>query len=141
MHVNGGCHVGNIQYEAKVDPSAVSICHGPDCQRLTGTAYRANVRVDKHTEAADFKPSDGKPSIYAKTAEGGAKRARAFCPLRGTPFYSTTPDPQPQAYGLRVGALQQRVQWPPRRQDWCRSALPRSGNIGGLPKTAMQLQR
>lgn len=117
MLVNGGCHCSNIQYEAEVDPGAVSICHRTDYQQLTGTAYRVNVRVDKRAEAADFKPSDG------------------------TPFYSTTPDPQPQAYGLRVGTLQQRVQLPPRRQGWCRSASPRSGNIEGLPKTAMQVQR
>ena len=137
MYVNGGCHCGNIQFEAEVDPGAVSICHCTDCQQLTGTAYRVNVRV----KAADFKPSGGKPSIYIKTAESGAKRAHAFCPLCGTPLYSTTPEPQPQAYGLRVGTLRQRVQLARQRQAWCRSALTWSGNIEGLPQTAMQVQR
>lgn len=137
MHVDGGCHCGNIQFEAEIDPDAVSICHCTDCQQLTGTAYRVNVRV----KAADFKQRGGKPSIYIKTAESGAKRAHAFCPQCGTPLYSTTPEPQPQAYGVRVGTLRQRAQLPPQRQGWCRSALPWSGNIEGLPKTAMQLQR
>ena len=32
MHIDGGCHCGNITYEADIDPEAVSICHCADCQ-------------------------------------------------------------------------------------------------------------
>lgn len=137
MHVDGGCHCGNITYEAEVDPEAVSICHCSDCQHLTGTAYRVNVRV----RAQDLMLKGGKPTMYVKTAESGNKRAHAFCPECGTPLYSTSIEPNPQAYGLRVGTLRQRAQLPPKRRGWCRSAMPWSENIEALPQTATQLQR
>lgn len=74
MHIDGGCHCGNITYEAEINPEAVSICHWSDWQTLTGAAYRVNVRVRK----ADFKLRGGKPKLYVKTAESGDERAQAF---------------------------------------------------------------
>ena len=106
MHVDGGCHCGNITYEAEIDPEAVSICHCTDCQTLTGTAYRVNVRVRKQ----DLKMRGGTPRTYVKTAESGNKRAHAFCPDCGTPIYSTSTDADPQVYGLRVGPARRRAQ-------------------------------
>ena len=137
MHIDGGCHCGHIKFEAEIDPNAVSVCHCTDCQQLTGAAYRVNVRA----ASRDFKLSGGPPSIYIKTAESGAKKAHAFCPRCGTPLYSTTPEPEPTVYGLRVGTLRQRAQLPPQRQGWCRSAMPWSMNIEAVPKSAMQLPR
>ena len=43
MKVTGGCHCGQITYEAEVDPATVRVCHCTDCQKLTGTAFRANI--------------------------------------------------------------------------------------------------
>ena len=137
MHIDGGCHCGNITYEAEIDPQAVSVCHCSDCQTMTGTAYRVNVRVRK----ADFKLSGGKPKLYIKTAESGNKRAQAFCPECGTPMYSVAVEDNPQVYGLRIGTARQRAELPPKTQGWCRSAMPWSMNIDALPKTATQLQR
>ncbi|MBM3343775.1 MAG: GFA family protein [Betaproteobacteria bacterium] len=137
MHVDGGCHCGNITYEAQVDPARVSICHCTDCQQLTGTAYRVNVRV----RAQDLVLRGGAPKVYVKTAESGNKRAHAFCPECGTPLYSTSIEPNPQSYGLRVGTIRQRAQLPPQAMGWCCSAMPWTMNIDALPKTATQLQR
>ena len=137
MHIDGGCHCGNITYEADINPEAVSLCHCSDCQTMTGTAYRLNVRVKK----ANFKLSGGKLKLYVKTAESGNKRTQAFCPECGTPIYSTTNDADPQEFGLRVGTVRQRAQLPPKKQGWCRSAMPWSMDIGALPQTATQLQR
>ena len=137
MHIDGGCHCGNITYEAEIDPEAVSICHCTDCQTLTGTAYRVNVRVRKQ----DLKMRGGAPKIYVKTAESGNKRAHAFCPECGTPIYSTSVDADPQVYGLRVGTTRQRAQLPPKKQGWCRSAMPWTMNIDALPKIATQVPR
>lgn len=137
MHIDGGCHCGNITYEAEVDPEAVSICHCTDCQQLTGTAYRVNVRV----RAQDFKLRGGVPRRYIKTAESGNQRAHAFCPECGTPLYSTSIEPDPQFYGLRVGTARQRAQLPPKKQGWHRSAMAWTMNIDALPKIATQLQR
>ena len=43
MKVTGGCHCGQITYEAEVDPATVRVCHCTDCQKLTGTAFRTNI--------------------------------------------------------------------------------------------------
>ncbi len=137
MHIDGGCHCGNITYEADIDPEAVSICHCADCQALTGTAYRVNVRVRKQ----DLQLKGRAPKVYVKTAESGNKRAHAFCPECGTPLYSTSVESDPQVYGLRIGTARQRAQLPPKKQGWCRSAMPWAMNIEALPKTATQLQR
>ena len=137
MDVDGGCHCGHITFAAKIDPEAVSICHCTDCQTLTGTAYRVNVRVRKQ----DLVMRGGKPKIYVKTAESGTQRAHAFCPECGTPIYSTSMDSDPQVYGLRVGVMRQKRELPPKKQGWHRSALPWTMNIDGLPKIATQVQR
>jgi hypothetical protein len=120
MKVTGGCHCGQITYEAEVDPAIVTVCHCTDCQRLTGTALRTNIASLPWT----FALKSGTPKIYIKTAESGNRRAHAFCPECGAPIYSAAPEPNPSTVGLRVGGIDQRAQFePPRRPGWCRSAL------------------
>ena len=128
MKVQGSCHCGAIRYEAEVDPAQVAICHCRDCQSLTGTAYRTTVP----TAVADFVLKSGEPRRYVKVAESGNRRLQAFCGDCGTPIYACAYD-DPQTYGLRTGALAERDELPPRSQKWCRSALPWSANIAGLP--------
>jgi hypothetical protein len=126
MKVTGGCHCGHIKYEAEVDPATVRVCHCTDCQRLTGTAFRANIASLPGT----FRFTSGTPKIYIKTAESGNQRAHAFCPECGTPIYAAAPEPNPSTYGLRVGGIDQRTQLgAPTRQIWCRSALPWSMDL------------
>ena len=107
MKVTGGCHCGHITYEAEVDPATVRVCHCTDCQKLTGTAFRANISSLPGT----FRLKTGTPKIYIKTAESGNKRAHGFCPECGTPIYATSPEPNPSTYGLRVGGIDQRAQF------------------------------
>ena len=131
MKVTGSCHCRNISYEAEVDAATVRICHCADCQRLTGTAFRAGIASLPGT----FRLTSGTPKIYLKTAESGTKRAHAFCPECGAPIYSTAPEPNPSTYGLRIGGIDQRADFgPPMRQIWCRSALPWSMNISGVER-------
>ena len=81
MKVTGGCHCGQITYEAEVDPATVRACHCTDCQKLTGTAFRTNISSLPGT----FRLKTGTPKIYVKTAESGNKRAHGFCAECGTP--------------------------------------------------------
>ena len=133
MKVDGGCHCGRIAYEAEVDPNAVGICHCTDCQTLTGSAYRVSVPAP----AASFRLLRGQPKVYIKTADSGSKRAHAFCADCGSPIYAAAPQDTP-TYSLRVGALRQRAELPPRRRIWCRSALPWSLDLSGLPERERQ---
>jgi hypothetical protein len=131
MKVTGSCHCGRISYEAEVDPATVRVCHCTDCQKLTGTVWRAGIPSLPGT----FNLKSGTPKRYIKTAESGAKRAHAFCPECGTPIYSTTTEPNPLIYGLRVGGIDQRAQFaPPTQQRWCRSALPWSMDLRAVER-------
>jgi hypothetical protein len=126
MRVTGGCHCGQITYEAEVNPDTVRVCHCTDCQKLTGTAFRAAIASLPGT----FVLNSGTPKIYIKTAESGNRRAHAFCPECGTPIFAAAPVPNPSTYGLRVGGIDQRALLaPPARQIWCRSALPWSRDL------------
>jgi hypothetical protein len=65
MKVTGSCHCGAIAYEAEVDPNSVRVCHCTDCQRLTGTVFRAGIPSLPDT----FVLKQGTPKIYIKIAE------------------------------------------------------------------------
>ncbi|MSP83787.1 MAG: GFA family protein [Alphaproteobacteria bacterium] len=134
MKIDGGCHCGAITYAAEVDPADVGICHCTDCQTLAGTAFRTTV----YTPEANFTLLSGQPKTYVKTAESGNRRAQVFCPACGTPIYATSVGAGPKVFGLRVGAIRQRDDLPPRKQCWTRSAQTWLGTIGFLPKIERQ---
>ena len=131
MEVTGKCHCGEIAYRALVDPDHVSVCHCTDCQVLTGSPYRVSVPA----QSADFRLISGRPKIYVKVAESGNRRAQAFCPTCGTPIYAASAD-NPLTYNLRVGGIDQRANLPPKKQIWCRSAMPWSEDISRVPALA-----
>ena len=118
MHIDGGCHCGNIRYEAEVDPEKVVICHCTDCQTLSGSAFRTVLP----TMPGTFKLLSGTPKVYAKTGDSGNQRDQTFCPDCGTPIYSAPTGAGGAAVGLRVGTIRQRDQLVPRDQYWFRSA-------------------
>ena len=127
MEINGSCHCGSIAYTADIDPDNVGICHCTDCQTLSGTAFRTSVPAAKDT----FRLLSGQPKIYIKTAESGARRQQAFCPECGTPIYSAAVN-EPQTFNLRVGAIRERGELRPNRQQWCRSARDWVMDLSGI---------
>jgi hypothetical protein len=133
MQVQGRCHCGRISYEAEIDPAEVSACHCTDCQMLTGSAYRVSVRAPAPT----FRLLSGQPGLYVKTAESGSKRFHAFCSNCGTPVYACAIE-SPPTYSLRVGCLAQRAELRPRKQIWCKSAVPWSADLTRVPKVDRQ---
>lgn len=128
MKVEGRCHCGAIVYEATVDPARASLCHCNDCQSFSGAPFRASVPA----KAEDFHLLKGKPKVYVKVAESGARRAQNFCGDCGSPIFVTSAD-DPKLYNLRLGTIKQRAQIPALRQIWCESALPWAQNISTLP--------
>jgi hypothetical protein len=128
MRINGRCHCGKITFEAEVEAGTARLCHCSDCQTMTGSAFRANIQAP----AASFVLRGDQPTIYVKTADSGNRRAHAFCATCGTPIYSAAIE-NPTTYSLRVGTIAQRKELgPPVIQVWCQSALPWSGNLGGI---------
>ena len=134
MKIEGGCHCGAIAYTAEVDPEEVILCHCSDCQTLSGAAFRTVAFARK----SSFKLVKGQPRVYVKLADSGREREQTFCETCGTPIYSA---PLPVDYGgeepylgLRVGAIKQRAELPPRGQAWCGSALDWVDRVGKLKK-------
>lgn len=124
LDVSGSCHCGAIAYRARIDPNAVLICHCRDCQRLTGTAFRAAVPASPE----NFHLLRGEPIIYMKVADSGSRRGHAFCGECGSPVYRQPTDNNPN-FSLRVGGLDQAAElgrpirqiWTARRLDWTTS--------------------
>jgi hypothetical protein len=133
MKIDGRCHCGEITFEAEVDPAAVTICHCTDCQRLTGSAFRANIPAP----AEYFKLLSGTPRSYVKTAESGNKRRHAFCGSCGTPIFACAVE-DPQSYSLRIGTITQRAALSPGKQIWRCSALPWVDALAALPSAEKQ---
>ena len=135
MRLDGRCHCGYLSFEAEGDPQNVSICHCTDCQTGTGSAFRVSIR----TPGSSFKMLGGEPTRFVKTtAESGNPRVQAFCPLCGTPIYSTAPGDNPAEYVVRVGVLRQRDQLRPRQQSWFRSARSWVTHMDAIPKNQKQ---
>jgi hypothetical protein len=133
MKVDGSCHCGNIQFDAEIDADKVLVCHCTDCQTLTGSAFR----VTAPAKAESLRMRGGSPRIYVKVAESGAKRVQAFCPLCGTPLYSST-EGNPTEFFLRVGTLRQRASLRPAVQVWRRSAVSWLGDLESVPGSPEQ---
>jgi len=134
IQVTGACHCGKVQYQAEVDPARVSICNCTDCQVLSGTAFR----VSAPTLPGTFRMRRGTVSVYVKTAESGSARRHAFCPACGSPVWSSPDTDDPESYNLRVGCLDQKAALVPKRQIWCRSALPWAQDVSVIPSMDQQ---
>jgi hypothetical protein len=129
MKVEGQCHCGAIAYESDVEPGTIGICQCLDCQRRTGSAFRANIQAP----AESFRILKGQPRRYTKTADSGGRRVHAFCETCGSPVHSCAVE-NPHAYSLRVGALTQRDELgQPARQIWTKRRLSWVTTLGNVP--------
>ena len=124
MKITGGCHCGDIQYEAEIDESKVMLCHCTDCQEISGAPYRGVVvTTGEHLQLR------GDIKDYVKTtANSGNPRAQSFCAQCGTHIYATSvaepgtkEDPATKKYNLRLGTVHQRDQLSPTIEMWCDS--------------------
>jgi hypothetical protein len=125
----GGCLCGAVRYESTGDPVFSLQCHCRDCQRQTGSAYIAAMRVP----AAGFRITKGAPKQYVSTSDGGNRVTRAFCGDCGSPIYiqvSTRPD----LVGLRVGTLDDPSEFHPEADIFVKSAQPWDHMNPALPK-------
>ena len=125
----GGCLCGAVRYESAGEPLFSLQCHCRDCQRSSGTAYIAAMRVP----AAGFRITRGAPKRYLSRSESGNEIARVFCGDCGSPLYvqvSTRPD----IVGLRVGTLDDSSQFRAEADIFTKSAQPWDHMDPALPK-------
>ena len=62
------------------------------------------------------------------------QKAAVFLRRCGSPLFVTGEGEAGKVWGIRWGSIAQRAALTPRRQIWCRSALPFAQDISGLPK-------
>jgi len=125
MRIDGGCHCGEITYEARVDPDRVVICHCTDCQAFSGAPYRVSVPV-----LVENLTLRGEPRTYVKHGDRGAEVTQAFCPRCGSSLYSQK---DPSYVFLRLGGVRQRADMPPKLQGFTRSAMRWAMDIREVP--------
>ncbi len=131
MKIDGGCHCGNVKYEAEVDPEGALLCHCTDCQKMSSAPYRFVLP----TKEENLKMLANLPKGYVKTAESGNQRIQAFCPECGTHIYATSMgEAGKRMFSLRMGTVTQRDEIKPGSQKWCRSAQDWAFNIESLPR-------
>ena len=130
MKIEGGCHCGQIEYRAEIDPEQVEICHCTDCQILSGAPYRAVVPA----KDGSFELVRGQMKNYIKVSEDGTDRVQAFCPECGTPIHSGPVKGESGFFGIRVGSIRQRDQLIPKEQIWVRSAQSWTQNLSVIPQ-------
>jgi hypothetical protein len=96
MAITGGCLCGGVRFELTEPPVAASYCHCRRCQKRTGTAASAQVRVEPGTVritagghfVKSFRPPDG----FAKD----------FCSECGSALWSRDPATG-EISGVRLG--------------------------------------
>ena len=116
IDVNGNCHCGNINIQAKVKKSEIRACHCTDCQKISGAPLRA-VAIAYAEEIKII----GKPKEYIKKADSGNERIQAFCPDCGTQLFAT--DMERKLFNLRTGFLEQRNELKPETHVFTSSGL------------------
>lgn len=117
MHINGGCHCGNIEYEAEIDANKVVLCHCTDCQTMSGSPFRGVVIASEEK----FKLKGTIKDYVKQSANSGNPRAQGFCPECGTHIYATSIGNEAKVYNLRLGTVEQRKQLKPTIEIWCDS--------------------
>ena len=103
MILTGGCLCGAVRYELTGEAIFSSQCHCRDCQRVSGSAFVATMRVP----ARGFRITHGTPKFYVKKADSGNDVTRAFCADCGSALYSSV-STHPERIGLRPTSLDDR---------------------------------
>jgi hypothetical protein len=126
---SGGCLCGRVRYVSVGEPLFSLLCHCRDCQRQSGSAYIAAMRVP----AAGFRIVRGEPKLYVRTSEAGNAVTQAFCGDCGAPLFIRVAS-RPEIVGLRVGSLDDPSEFRPEADIFVKSAQPWDHMNPDLPK-------
>jgi len=118
-----------MRYACDAEPLLALNCHCRDCQRASGTAFAAIIRVP----AAAFTVTQGTPKFYTVTGDSGNTVSRGFCPECGSPLFSRLSG-MPDIVGVRVGSLDDPSRYRPAMDIFVTSAQPWDSMNPELPK-------
>ena len=110
MEIKGGCLCGAVRYTAEADPTSATVCHCRDCQKFTGSAFAALVRVPK--EALTI---EGTLKTFSSIGGSGNPILRHFCPECGSSI-AEEPGTRRDIIILNVGTFDDPTVAKPRRE-------------------------
>lgn len=118
--IQGSCLCGQVNYTSTAeDPAMMVVCHCPDCQKQSGSAYSTNVLVP--TTSISFEgESRGQ---YVVNGASGQPVTRNFCRNCGSPLTTELPAFDNLA-AVKAGTLDDSSWVKPTIQIWCNSAQP-----------------
>ena len=127
--MTGGCLCGAVRYEAAGEPLFSLQCHCRDCQRASGGAYVAAMRMP----AEGFRITCGVPKSYTAQSDAGNQVTRFFCGECGSPLYIQVSS-RPDIVGIRVGTLDDPSEFRAEADIFVKSAQPWDHMDPALPK-------
>jgi hypothetical protein len=124
LPLRGECLCGAIRYEISREPLSVYVCHCPDCQGGTGSAFSIGVFVPDEA----FRETGGETrSVFGGVTLSGRVKSRRVCPDCGTWVYG---DPRTRAQysgmvrAVRAGTLDDTSWLRPTEHLFTRNAQP-----------------
>src|SRR5271155_2110432 len=130
MEIKGGCLCGAVRYTAEADPTSATVCHCRDCQKFTGSAFAALIRVTK--EAVSI---EGTLKTFTSIGGSGNPILRHFCPECGSSIAEES-GTRPGIIILNVGTFDNPTVARPGREIFRDDALPWLAVHGEIPRFA-----
>lgn len=96
---HASCACGQLTATTTSDPVRVSICHCPECQKRSGSAFAAQARFP--ASAVTFA---GESREFTRTGESGGQIVNRFCPHCGSTVWYRL-HAQPDLIAIGVGAF------------------------------------
>ena len=128
MEIKGGCLCGALRYTAEADPTTATVCHCRDCQKFTGSAFAALVRVPKEAVTVE-----GTLKTFTSIGGSGNPILRHFCPECGSSIAEES-GARPSMIILNVWTFDDPTVAKPGREIFRRDALPWIEVHGAIPR-------
>jgi hypothetical protein len=117
--LEGGCLCGAVRYTSEAEPALTAVCHCPDCQKQTSSAFSVLVAVPKGTLRLEGREL----ATYEGVGETGQPVTRRFCPECGSPIASYV-SAAPDLEWIKAGTLDDLSWYKPQMHIWCETAQP-----------------
>lgn len=123
---SGGCHCGQVRYEAVGEVLHHAICHCSDCRKSSGAPMVGWIAY----KAGDFSVTQGEAKEHASSQSG----RRYFCPDCGTGLYYINEAYLPGIVDIQSATLDDPEALPPGAQIQYAEHLRWTETLDQLPK-------
>lgn len=127
---SGGCACGALRYECSAEPMMTNDCHCRQCQKDSGTGHASYLTFPRASATIS-----GTFNSFDFVGDGGTVKARAFCPVCGTPLFMLFPG-IPDIIVVRAGTLDEPDRYRPQMVFWTDAAQAWDRLDPDLPKFA-----